>query len=1515
MGFTPIEHLSQGNETRSGFTPLTVNKSAQESAIATALETIKDIGRVYPVAETAGNLATQAVALPVAGIAGLGALATNAIGLTETDPADVVHRVAGALTYDPQTESGKHLTNAATYPFQKLAEAGRYVGDKTLEATGSPVLATAADTAVNALPMAIPVGRTATHTMPEKTVKLPDDAIERTEIGRESVQASVARDAGSGKALGEPTVRVLGKNVREIDDLMLKKMSEVSLFSTKARQVLHNEIARRSTSTDAPVTQKGFVPLEQVSIQAKVEPVSTQQAMFKPDEGISEATTMTQATEVPPLNHGMPDGVSAKMMDVPKVKTPLDVFEETLAAGKANAQAIKDQAEMRGVTPEAVAPLTMVEHQAAMSTEAPKPKATEEVSASMVSTETTPLTSSITPPESSMPEAPKVEEIPLISDLHSRDSVVPDAIPPTGEAALSGKADSLVTNHAVTADVTARRTAGFTPLESAMPDTPVEARAAWAPGANYTGFVDNAASVGKLSEKPIRREDVLIPLMKDLDLRLYEGRVKGERLGFYIPKVGAVRIKNKSDLEVAAHEIAHALDDRMPEIRASWLKGDMAKVHVEELRGVSYDKTKLYEGFAEFTRLYMTQPEKAKAAAPNYYKWFDDFTKQHKSGAAIRKAQERMTAWFSQDALARAQSKVGKQRVINEALDGVGDKFRQAVTDDLHGVYRMERQLTGKTSPLGAYETARLTRGAGGLVDGAIRLGAPIRKANGSFDFQGKGLEKILEPVAGNLNEFLMYAVGRSSQELMMQGREKLFTPAEVQSMVQLKRPEFDTAFAEYQTWNNGVLDFAESMGVINKKARSMWKRSQYLPYYRVGQAGATASKGGAQGNWAGIQALTGGTGNLRDILGNMTQNAATLIDTALKNEARTKIVKLAETEKGGGNFLVKIEPDSKQVKIDREQVKDKLLEAAGIDPKAARSGMLDTEQAKMVATIEQQMDQAPGLFEFMVHNQTPKGNIMAVLEDGKPTYYEVADPLLFRAVSSLNRAPQHWIIRMLGMPKRIGQMTITLTPDFMVANIARDTIMGAVMSRAGFRPFVDSAKGMASRIKQDPAYREYLANGGGFASYLKDENTFRAHLDRFYSSKGINPKTVLDTPDKAMYFVETLADAFEMSTRLGEYKRLREQGVHPREAAYLGREISTDFAMKGDSQVLGAMYDTVMFLRPAVVSMDRLYRGLAHDPNKGAIAAKAGTIALLSAWLYWQNKDNPRYDELEDWDKDSYWHFFVPVDGKEEHFRYPKIWEVGAMASLAERTVAKLNDTEPEYGKSVGRILKNLFHLNTMPQVAAPLYEQATNRNGFTNAPIETPGMENMQPFLRAKPSTSETLKAVGMATRDLPESMQVNPVKAEALLRGYFNTWAMYGLMLTDSAFYSDKLPEKRMDELPVVRRFYEADPVKHTKYETMFYDMLGEARRLQGTLRELDDTGRSEIADEIEQAPLSSKAKQLERASRNIGTINADMEAVRQSDLTPAEKRTKLDVLIAEKNILLKAIVLDVKGQEVE
>ena len=57
--------------------------------------------------EAAANLGSQAIALPVAGIAGLATEAGNALGLTEKKGADVVERVAEGPTYQQRGEMGK----------------------------------------------------------------------------------------------------------------------------------------------------------------------------------------------------------------------------------------------------------------------------------------------------------------------------------------------------------------------------------------------------------------------------------------------------------------------------------------------------------------------------------------------------------------------------------------------------------------------------------------------------------------------------------------------------------------------------------------------------------------------------------------------------------------------------------------------------------------------------------------------------------------------------------------------------------------------------------------------------------------------------------------------------------------------------------------------------------------------------------------------------------------------------------------------------------------------------------------------------------------------------------------------------------------------------------------------------------------------------------------------------------------------------------------------------------------
>ena len=161
-GFIPLSEISddeqpaEGAKAQRGFVPLADIQAEPEKS--SVLKTVLLENPATAIGETALNLGTMGVALPVAGLAGIGTAAARALGLTDQEPADVVHAVGNAMTYQPRGEFGKAATAIATAPFEALAKVGTAAGDRVLDATGSPTAATAVDTAINALPMAIAPG-------------------------------------------------------------------------------------------------------------------------------------------------------------------------------------------------------------------------------------------------------------------------------------------------------------------------------------------------------------------------------------------------------------------------------------------------------------------------------------------------------------------------------------------------------------------------------------------------------------------------------------------------------------------------------------------------------------------------------------------------------------------------------------------------------------------------------------------------------------------------------------------------------------------------------------------------------------------------------------------------------------------------------------------------------------------------------------------------------------------------------------------------------------------------------------------------------------------------------------------------------------------------------------------------------------------------------------------------------------------------------------------------------------
>jgi hypothetical protein len=102
--------------------------------------------------EAALQVGTSAISTPAAGVAGLAVAGARGLGLTNAEPADAVRNVQSAFTYQPRTRDGETASRIVSYPFEKLAQGADWLGQRVLNTTDSPALATATNVGVQFAP-------------------------------------------------------------------------------------------------------------------------------------------------------------------------------------------------------------------------------------------------------------------------------------------------------------------------------------------------------------------------------------------------------------------------------------------------------------------------------------------------------------------------------------------------------------------------------------------------------------------------------------------------------------------------------------------------------------------------------------------------------------------------------------------------------------------------------------------------------------------------------------------------------------------------------------------------------------------------------------------------------------------------------------------------------------------------------------------------------------------------------------------------------------------------------------------------------------------------------------------------------------------------------------------------------------------------------------------------------------------------------------------------------------------
>jgi len=699
----------------------------------------------------------------------------------------------------------------------------------------------------------------------------------------------------------------------------------------------------------------------------------------------------------------------------------------------------------------------------------------------------------------------------------------------------------------------------------------------------------------------------------------------------------------------------------------------------------------------------------------------------------------------------------------------------------------------------------------------------------------------------------------------------------------------------EATTWNSDqraeLVDYyINNPGAFERFSRDIY----YIPFYREMEDGDVSAIRRAAGlaNQKFSKELKGGESPFGDLMENVLRNWSHIMSASMKNQAAAQTVQDAQKLAGA---MPNLKPE--YFVEDDLVYSDKTGEVVG-----------DGSVQPWMTTSE-----GDGVVKVMVN--------------GEPMYYAVLDPMLAESIMSIGyMGPKSKFLDMARTMKNWLQFGVTISPVFRVNNLIRDSISAMGVSQLKKDPIRNVLTGLNSARAEDENYISALAGGSifNFGTAIEGDS---APLVKRLIAQGVPAETILTTPDKVKSAMKKAWDKYqdfgnqvEAANRMALYKQLREKGMSHLEATYYARDL-LDFSMQGAWGSWRILTQTVPFLnaraqglyklgRDGILPTSRVFynsitgKQIDQDDKQKAISFSivTGATTMATLALYLAFSDDEEFQQRDDWDRDNFWWFKLP--GMEYALRVPKPFEIGAIGTLAERTLEQIIDSGAEgkqFKDSISRMLFDTFAFN-LPQIFKPLVDLYSNKDSFTGAPIESAGMERLSKAERATDNTSALAKLLGgVSNIALPEKAEVSPVQMDYAIKAYFGwlggtiAWASnYAVApFKDGEYPDQKWSEKvslgYLRELPAtqsryVQSFYEYNRKFNQALADMrHYAAIGEQAKVQQILQERgDELGMAKLYDNV--------SKQMARIRQQISLVTND-KTMSGEDKREAIDRMKL------------------------
>ena len=885
-----------------------------------------------------------------------------------------------------------------------------------------------------------------------------------------------------------------------------------------------------------------------------------------------------------------------------------------------------------------------------------------------------------------------------------------------------------------------------------------------------------AERVGDPNKTPKPLSDIIENIRHDFGIHITVGAVKRGARGQYNRHEDGIRTKIANDLVTVSHELGHRLD-KLYDLRnnlSEKLRKELKNGLSEEMRAAYPKEKHVSEGIAEYIRKFLKNSEQAAIEYPNFTAFFKK-TLSPKDLALIEQLADEVNAYLSLDADTATSSvrlredKLPDARTYGEKIKDISDAMYQSWTDSLHGIKRFDEAIgadTYKIATNSAYADA---------IAGAIIAG-DLTDADGRF--VSGGLKEALHGInLKDKKEYMLfgeYLTVRHGPERLKEGMRVFADDKKnTESFMNRRRAELEAAypgrFAEaaerlYRFQKQFLQTWGVDTGLVSRESADAWaERWEY--YVPLNRAIPKSRFGGVKRGFANQNStIHHAKGSGLDVIhpvDNIIANITKMVTAGVRNNVMRLITDSAIRLGGNADFMEKVPPPVKVTIMDMTGVKTKLNdEILSADMDASGKEVM----FGIVAGIDDVLKQYG---EGKAH-----GDTIAVLKNGKPEYWKINDPLLLESLVNMAPTQMNGILDAYAVVSRF--MTSNITGNNLIwsifSNLPRDMMTFFTYSKEKnpFRAFPAFGSAYVNKIKgdrADPLYKEFLAMGGGnMSAYSADRDLAKKARARLSGKRSYNP---LD-------LIAYIGDLIETGPRFATYKLMRQNGMTPKEAFYEAMDITVNFRRGGIHA--REVNKAVPFFNANVQGLDKFARWItAAEAPRGKARLKAirsrmiqyiVVSAALAALIYGLNNSDEEkekeYEQLSNYTKNSYWN--IPLgDGK--YFAIPKPREIGVLSSFFETCM--------EYGIGENDHAFDEFYEyavgNFLPSIASDLaigdwegvigsvglfgiasYVMA-NRD-FLGRPIESAGMQNLEPKSRYTDRTSKIAYWIGQAFNQSP-------------------------------------------------------------------------------------------------------------------------------------------------------------------